>query len=89
MFDAADFSYKNFINLLVLCRAIENNLYLQKEKKACLTRLIGASQIYFHHYFPPLKPQKETTLIISFKGRILKKCEDTWKTLLGKNYILA
>lgn len=89
MFEAADVSYKheNFINVLVLCRAIENNLYSQEEKEPVSLGLLVQVKSTSIITSPP-KPPKEITSIISFKGRILKKPEDTWKTLLGRNYIL-
>lgn len=85
MFDAADVSYQ-FINLLVLYRAIDN-LYSEKEKKSLLGSLVqvkSTSIITFHS-----KIQAEITSIIMFKGGTLKKSEGTWKILPGKNYILS
>lgn len=84
MFDAADVSYQ-FINLLVLYRAIDN-LYSEKEKKSLLGSLVqvkSTSIITFHS-----KIQAEITSIIMFKGGTLKKSEGTWK-IPGKNYILS
>lgn len=82
--------YENFINLLAYTESKrKQSLVTEGKKKSCLAQLLDVCQIYFHcYFFSPKLRKKLHSLIISFKEIILKKPEENWKILLGKNSTL-